>query len=76
MKKFALNSQLQPYQILTNDVQMLILCLSYFITTAPEYIDLKKIQMLELLGCFSFSSGKMTLLITVFLDLVLINIYI
>ena len=33
MKKFALNSQLQPFQILTNDVQMLILCLSYFITT-------------------------------------------
>ena len=33
MKKFALNSQLQPYQILTNDDQMLILCLSYFITT-------------------------------------------
>ena len=27
MKKFALNSQLQPYQILTNDDQMLILCL-------------------------------------------------
>ena len=33
MKKFALNSQLQPFQILTNDVQMLIFCLSYFITT-------------------------------------------
>ena len=33
MKKNALNSQLQPYQMLTNDDQMLILCLSYFITT-------------------------------------------
>ena len=32
-QKIALNSQLQPYQILTNDDQMLILCLSYFITT-------------------------------------------
>ena len=33
MKKFAaLNSQLQPYQILTNDDQVLILCLSYSIT--------------------------------------------
>ena len=31
--KLALNSQLQAYQILTNDDQMLILCLSYFITT-------------------------------------------
>ena len=30
--KFALNSQLQPYQILTNDVQMLIWRLSYFVT--------------------------------------------
>ena len=29
----ALNSQLQTYQILTNDYQMLILCHSYFITT-------------------------------------------
>ena len=33
MKKLALNLQLQTIQILTNDVQMLILCLSYFITT-------------------------------------------
>ena len=32
-KKLALNSQLQTYQILTNDDQMLILCLPYFITT-------------------------------------------
>ena len=36
MKKFALNLQLQPFQILTNDVQMLIFCLSYFITTVLD----------------------------------------
>ena len=33
VKKLALNSQLLTVQILTNDVQVLILCLSYFITT-------------------------------------------
>ena len=33
VKKLALNSQLLTGQILTNDVQMLILCLSYSITT-------------------------------------------
>ena len=33
VKKLALNSQLPNVQILTNDVQVLILCLSYFITT-------------------------------------------
>ena len=32
IKKLPLDSQLQTYQILTNDVQMPILCLSYFIT--------------------------------------------
>ena len=31
-KKLSLNSQLQTYQILTNDDQMFILCLSYFVT--------------------------------------------
>ena len=31
--KLALNSQLMTAQILTIDVQVLILCLSYFITT-------------------------------------------
>ena len=31
-EKLALYSQLQTYQILTNDDQMLILCPSYFIT--------------------------------------------
>ena len=32
-KQIALNSHLETYQILTNDDQMLIFCLSYFITT-------------------------------------------
>ena len=32
-KKLALNSQLETYQILRNDDQMLIFCLSYFVTT-------------------------------------------
>ena len=32
-EKLALNTQLQTIQIVANDVQMLILCLSYFITT-------------------------------------------
>ena len=35
VKKFALNSQLLTVQILKNDVQVLILCLSYFVTTIP-----------------------------------------
>ena len=33
IQKLAVSSQLQTYQILKNDDQMLILCLSYFITT-------------------------------------------
>ena len=33
----TLNSQLQTYQILTNDDQLLILCLSYFITTVARF---------------------------------------
>ena len=32
-KKLPFNSRLQTYQILTDDDQMLILCLSYSITT-------------------------------------------
>ena len=35
----ALNSQLLTVQILTNDVQVLILCLSYFITTVHPWED-------------------------------------
>ena len=34
--KLALNSQLLTFQILKNDVQVLILCLSYFITTVNQ----------------------------------------
>ena len=34
----ALNSQLLTVQILTNDVQVLILCLSDFITTVHFYV--------------------------------------
>ena len=37
-KKNNNNSRLQTYQILTNHDQMLILCHSYFITTAKELI--------------------------------------
>ena len=33
IKKLALNLWLQTYQILTNNVQMIIFCVSYFITT-------------------------------------------
>ena len=36
VKKLALNLQLLTVQILTNDVHVLILCLSYFITTVPQ----------------------------------------
>ena len=36
--KLALNSQLLTVQILTNHVQVLILCLSYFITTVLDTI--------------------------------------
>ena len=39
IKKFALNAQLQSNQVLTNDDQMLILCLSYFITTVKQNLD-------------------------------------
>ena len=33
VKKMAIDSQLLTVQILTNDVQVLILCISYFVTT-------------------------------------------
>ena len=39
-KKITLNSLPQTYQILKNDDQLLILCLSYFITTvARNYLN-------------------------------------
>ena len=37
VKKFALNSQLQTVQLLTNDVQTLIFCLSDFTTAVLTY---------------------------------------
>ena len=37
VKKLALNLQLLIVQILTNDVQVLILCLSYYITTVLTF---------------------------------------
>ena len=37
IKKLALNLQLLTVQILTNDVQVPILCLSYFITTVLKF---------------------------------------
>ena len=40
-KKLVLKSQLQTYQILTNDDQIFILCLSYFITTVMAISKLK-----------------------------------
>ena len=36
VRKLALDSHLLTVQILTNDVQLLILCLSYLITTAKQ----------------------------------------
>ena len=41
VKKLALNSQLLTVQILTNDVQVLILCLSYSITTVSVRTNVK-----------------------------------
>ena len=35
----ALDSQQQSYQILTNDDEMLILCLSHFITTVKRRFE-------------------------------------
>ena len=42
IKKFALKLQLKTIQILTNDVQMLILCLSYYFTAVIEGIVVQK----------------------------------
>ena len=41
-KKFTLNSLLQTCQILTNDDQMIILCLSYFITIVQAKLEQKE----------------------------------
>ena len=45
LEKFAFNLQLQPYQILTNDVQIIILCLSYFVATVLDEIFEKRISV-------------------------------
>ena len=48
MKKLALISQLLTVQILTNDDQVLILCLSYLITTVwTKYMDTKKMKYIS-----------------------------
>ena len=41
VKKLALNPQLLTAQILKNDVQVLILCLSYFITNVTQVLSLR-----------------------------------
>ena len=48
----ALNSQLQTYQILTNDVQMLILWLSYFFTTVKRSLTEKNVENKNFLYLF------------------------
>ena len=50
VKKLALNSQLLTVQILKNDVQVLIVFLSYFITTVTLFID--PLQRSILIGRF------------------------
>ena len=57
-KKWALNSQLQTYQILTNDDQMLNLYLSYFIATV--YI----MRVLSKLGSTCYLWGEGTVLLS------------
>ena len=50
VKKLALNSQLLTVQILKNDVQVLILCLSYFITTVIFFSKSTKYSTIIFLG--------------------------
>ena len=45
IENLILNPQLQTYQILTNGNQMLILCLSYFITTVNKRNFLNTIDL-------------------------------
>ena len=53
VKKLALNSQLLTVQILTSDVEVLILCLSYFITTVTmqEVTRKKNHDFFQLYSC-------------------------
>ena len=52
-EKFELNSQLQTAQILTNNVQMLILWLSYFITTVSACDVVTKLVVTQHYGLVS-----------------------
>jgi hypothetical protein len=52
VKKFSLNPQLQIIHILTKDVQMLILCLSYFITTVQLAVSALLAQVSDLAPFF------------------------
>ena len=54
-KQFTLNSKLQTYQIWTNNDQMPILCLSYFITTVTTPL-LKQTQKRKLHNRINASS--------------------
>ena len=48
--KLALNSQLPTVQILANDVQVLILCLFYFITVRTFMIHIYKEKDMNIIG--------------------------
>ena len=50
VKKFVLNSQLQAVQTLTNDVQVLILCLSYHIITLSNRQIFKNMKFKNMAG--------------------------
>ena len=66
--KIALNLQQQTIQILTNDVQMIIVCLSYFITTlylhdgqkkVTRFIIIRFIQLFLIIP-FLFTNSQLT----------------
>ena len=50
VKKLALDSQLLTVQILANDVQVLILCLFYFITVRTFMIHIYKEKDMKIIG--------------------------
>ena len=55
-KELALDLHLQTYQILTNDKQMLILCLSYIITTVFRYLPLYCTTPLEYISQYTHAT--------------------
>ena len=61
VKKLALTSQLLTVQILTNDVQVLILCLSYFITTVLIVICIRRHQRDEFVIHIALNSANLML---------------